>query len=199
MPRPQSFRESDVIERAMDLFWTKGYEGTSVTDLTEHLGVHPGSLYRTFGDKHGLFLRALKHYQDTESCRLAPRLLEEGPVMPRIRAIMIGYLRLAAEESQPRGCLIANTAGERLPGDPAVGACLADVMSTVEDGFLQGLQRAAEQKEIPDGLDLPAHAAMLTMLLQGLQVVVKIDSDPLRLTAAVDAALAGLMCATDDR
>jgi TetR/AcrR family transcriptional repressor of nem operon len=176
----------------MEVFWTKGYDRTSITDLTEELGVRPEKLYKAFGDKHGLFLRALERYRDAEARSLAPALLAEGLVLPRIRAIMLGYLQLAAEESEPRGCLIANTAGELLPGDPAIADCLAEVMSVVEDGFLQGLQHAVRQNELPDGLDLSANAAMLTMLLQGLQVLVRLDPDPLRLTSAVDAALAGL-------
>lgn len=192
MARPSTFSESDVVGRAMELFWAKGYEATSVSDVTGHVGVHPGSLYRVFGDKHGLFLRALACYRDTQTRTLAPLLTQDEPVVPRIRALMLAYLDLAAEQSDPRGCLIANTAGERLPGDTAVAATLAEILSVVEDGFLQGLQHAERRGEIPRGLDLPARAAMLTLFLQGLQVVVKADPDPRRLVGAVDAVLAGL-------
>jgi TetR/AcrR family transcriptional regulator, transcriptional repressor for nem operon len=177
----------------MELFWTRGYEGTSMTDLTECLGLHPGSLYRTFGDKHALFLRAIERYRDTQSRTLAPRLLAEGPVLPRIRAVLVDFLELAARQPGPRGCFAANTAGERLPGDPGARACLAEVLAITEDGFLQGLRHAARRGEIRDGLDLPAQAAMLTMLLEGLQIVVKVDPDPLRLGRAVDAALSPLL------
>lgn len=176
----------------MELFWTKGYERTSLGELTEELGIPRERLYQAFGDKHGLFLRALERYRDAQARSLAPALLSEGLVLPRIRAIMLGYLQLAAEEAEPRGCLIANTAGEALPGDPAVADCLAEVLAVVEDGFRQGLEHAVRQGELPEGVDLAANAAMLTMLLQGLQVLVKLEPDPLRLTPAVDAALAGL-------
>lgn len=189
---PRTFNENDVIDRAMELFWTKGYEGTSVDELSEQFALHPGSLFRAFGDKHSLFLRALEQYRDSQARAVAPALLGEGLVVPRIRAIMLGYLQLAAEEAEPRGCLIANTAGELLPGDPAVADCLAEVLSVVEEGLLSGLRHAVRQGEIPATLDLPGYAAMLTMMLQGLQVVVKVDPDPLRLVGAVDAALAGL-------
>ena len=79
MSRPRSFDENQVVDRAMELFWTKGYEATSVSDLTAELGVHPGSLYRTFGDKHALFLRALTRYRDSQALPLAPTLLAGGP------------------------------------------------------------------------------------------------------------------------
>ncbi|MFI7610846.1 TetR/AcrR family transcriptional regulator [Nonomuraea terrae] len=195
MARPRTFDEQDVIDRAMELFWTRGYETTSVTDLTSALGVHPGTLYRTFGDKRALFLRALAHYHERLAAGLAPTLLEGGPVLPRIRAVLIGWIDLAAQQDQPRGCLIANTAGELLPGDEEVARSVRGVLSAVEDGFLQGLRAAARQGEISPELDLPAAAAMLTMLLEGLQVVVKADPDPRRLVAAVDTALLALTSA----
>jgi len=176
----------------MELFWTRGYEGTSVTDLTAELGVHPGSLYRTFGDKHALFLRALNRYRETQAQALAPALLAGGPVLPRIRAVMVGFIEVAAEQDGPRGCLAANSVGELLPGDEDVAEGVAGVLADVEDGFLRGLRAAARQGEIADDLDLPGWAAALTMLVQGLQVVAKTDPDPRRLVRGVDAALAPL-------
>jgi TetR/AcrR family transcriptional repressor of nem operon len=190
--RPRGFDEQQVIDRAMELFWTRGFEATSVSDLTAELGVHPGSLYRTFGDKRMLFLRALARYRDSQARTLAPALLAGGPVLPRIRAVLIGFIELAVEQENPRGCLVANTVGELLPGDMDVAAGAAGVLSEVEDGFLQGLRAAARQGEIAPTLDLPGWAAALTMLVQGLQVVAKVDPDPRRLVQGVDAALRAL-------
>lgn len=192
MPRPRTFDEQDIVDRAMELFWTCGYEGTSVADLTAELGVHPGSLYRTFGDKHALFVKALVRYRDSQARTLAPTLLAGGPVLPRIRAVLLGWIELATEQDFPRGCLVANTAGELRPGDQEVAGSVHDVLSVVEDGFLQGLRAAARQREVSATLDLPACAAMLTMLLEGLQILVKVDPDPKRLAAAVDTALTSI-------
>jgi TetR/AcrR family transcriptional repressor of nem operon len=192
VPRPRSFDEQHVVDRAMELFWTNGYEATSVSDLTAELGVHPGSLYRTFGDKHALFLRALTRFRETQARALAPALLAGGAVLPQIRAVLAGFIELAAEQEKPRGCLAANTAGELLPGDREAASGVAGVLSDVEDGFLQGLRAAARQGEIASSLDLPGWAATLTMLVQGLQVVAKADSDPRRLIRGVDAALRAL-------
>ncbi|WP_326569205.1 TetR/AcrR family transcriptional regulator [Amycolatopsis rhabdoformis] len=190
MARPRTFDEHEVVDRAMELFWTRGYETTSVADLTAELGVHPGSLYRTFGDKHALFMKALAHYRDTRARGLAPGLVAGGPVLPRIRAVLLGWIELAVEQDSPRGCLIANTAGELLPRDDEVASSVREILAVVEDGFLQGLHAADRQGELAPGLDLPASAALLTMLLEGLQVLVKADPDPGRFVAAIDAALA---------
>jgi TetR/AcrR family transcriptional repressor of nem operon len=192
MPRPRGFDSDHVVDRAMQLFWTQGYGATSLSDLTAVLGVHPGSLYRTFGDKHALFLRALERYRHSQARPLAPALLAGGPVLPRVRAVLAGLVELAAEEDQPRGCLAASTAGALLPGDTAVAGAVAGVLADVEDGFLQGLRAAARQGEIPGTADLAAWAAALTVLGQGLQVVVKADLDPRRLLRSVDAVLSAL-------
>ena len=195
MPRPRIFDEEQVVDRAMELFWTRGYEATSVSDLTAELGMHPGSLYRTFGDKHALFLRALARYRDSQARALAPALLAGGPVLPRIRAALIGFIELAAEQDKPRGCLAANTAGERLPGDQDAAPAVAGVLCDVGDGFLQGLRAAVRQGQITATLDLVGWAATLTMLVQGLQVVAKADPDPRRLVRGVDAVLCSLASA----
>jgi TetR/AcrR family transcriptional regulator, transcriptional repressor for nem operon len=103
MPRPRHFDEQDVVDRAMELFWTEGYEATSVTDLTAQLGVHSGSLYRTFGDEHALFVRALGRYRETQAIPLAPASPTGGPVLPRIRAVLLAFTELAAEQERPGG------------------------------------------------------------------------------------------------
>jgi TetR/AcrR family transcriptional repressor of nem operon len=87
----------------MELSWTRGYEGTSVAELNAELGVHPGSLYRTLGGKHALFLRALYGYRETQAQALGPALLAGGPVLPRIRAVPVGFIALAAAEETRRG------------------------------------------------------------------------------------------------
>ncbi len=192
VPRTRGFDAEQVVAGAMDLFWTKGYGATSLSELTAELGIHPGSLYRTFGDKHSLFLHALRRYQATQGGVLAPALLAGGPVLPKIRAVLVGLLEIAAGEAQPRGCLVANTAGELLPGDEAVGKAVAAALAALEDAFLAGLRLAERQGEIQAGLDLPSWATTLTMLLQGMQLVVKADPDPRRLVRSVDVLLESL-------
>src|ERR1700722_5640136 len=154
MPRPRGFDSEHVVDRAMELFWTQGYDATSVSDLTAVLGLHPGSMYRTFGDKHALFLRALERYQQSQARPLAPALLAGGPVLPRIRAVLAGLIELAAEEGNPRSCPAAHTRGALLPGDNAVAGAVPGVLSDVDAGFRQGRRTAARQGEIPAAVDL---------------------------------------------
>jgi TetR/AcrR family transcriptional repressor of nem operon len=119
-------------------------------------------------------------------------LLAGGPVLPRIRTVLLGYIEAAANETLPRGCIAVNTVGERLPLDESAKRIVGEILALVEDGFRQGLQAAARQGEIPADIDVDAYAILLMTLLQGLQIVLKVDPDPRRLTQAVDAALATL-------
>jgi TetR/AcrR family transcriptional repressor of nem operon len=192
MARPRTFDEQDVVRRATELFWTKGYEATSIADISAEVGVHPGSLYRTFSDKHALFLRALAHYRDELARGLGPRLRAGGPVLPKIRAVLVDYVEIALARPPSRGCFIANSVGELAPADREVTDRLAEVLSIVEDGFLQGLRFAAQQGEIAATEDLAERATVLTMLLEGLQVRLKVESDPQRLVGAIDLALRAL-------
>lgn len=190
MGRPRTFDETKVVRRATELFWAKGYEATSVAELSAELGVHPGSLYRTFGDKHALFLRALAHYRDAWARQLGPLLCSGGPVLPKVRAVLVGYVEQASGAGPVRGCLVANSAGELMPGDAQVGARLAETLAIVEQGFREGLGLAVERGELDAGPDqVDEYAAMLTTLLEGLQVRLKVEPEPGRLVRAVDAAL----------
>jgi TetR/AcrR family transcriptional repressor of nem operon len=193
MGRPRTFDEEQVVRRATELFWTKGYEATSIAELSAELGVHPGSLYRSFGNKEALFQRAVEHYRDHWAAGLGPYLCAGGPVLPRVRAVLVDFIEQAAGQQPPRGCLIANSIGELLPeGEASLTELLGGTLAVVEDGFLQGLRLAAEHGELANPGQLAAHAALLTMLLEGLQIRLKVEPDPRRLLPAVDSGLAAL-------
>ncbi len=110
MPRPKSFDVDDVLDRAVELFWVKGYAATSMEDLVQHLSINRGSLYSTFGSKQKLYERAFERYTTNGRDWLAE--LVADPTVPLRDAISI-ILTAAAESSDHRGCLLANTVMER--------------------------------------------------------------------------------------
>src|SRR5262245_35751076 len=87
MSRPKSFSPDSALDAAMQAFWEKGYGATSLTDLTERMGVQKASLYGTFGDKRALFLAALGRYQDQGYERLRAALERPGPVRALVRGL----------------------------------------------------------------------------------------------------------------
>jgi TetR/AcrR family transcriptional regulator, transcriptional repressor for nem operon len=187
--RPRSFDDDQVVKGAKDLFWQHGYAATSMRDLRQALGVLPGSLYGAFGDKHALFLRALKRYADDG--REVAASLADGPVVPRLRGFLTHVLH-AARIAPGRGCMLGNTAAEMLPSDAAAGHVVRDALRELEDTIEQALKLAQQAKEIREGVDCGAQARLLVALMQGLHVLARAEDDPLRLQDAIDAALTPL-------
>lgn len=187
--RPREFDEDAVVQAATELFWTSGYDATSVQDLVDELGVQRGSIYGAFGDKRGLFLRALDRYIAGAGAALGS-LDGDGPVVPALRAVLMVALQCPPGDAR-RGCLLGNTAIELTGADQAATEAVRTGFSHTEDAFRRALERAYETGELPRR-DAGAQARMLLAVLQGLQVIVRTERDPARLSDAVDAALAGL-------
>ena len=83
--RPREFKEQEALSQAMEVFWHKGYEGTSVQDLLEGMGINRGSMYDTFGDKRTLFLKAVEYYRSHVVSRLVAKLAVPGSPLGNIR------------------------------------------------------------------------------------------------------------------
>ncbi len=115
--RPREFDEDTVLEAAMGAFWEKGYEATSLADLCRCTGLHKGSLYQTFGDKHQLFMRSLERYAEEEFRKVAAVAFDSQSPIENLRAVVHKVCDVADEES---GCLMINSMVELAPHDPDV-------------------------------------------------------------------------------
>jgi len=192
MPRPREFEPEEVVAKAMDLFWRKGYLATSVQDLVEETGVNRASLYATFGDKHGLFLRALAHYARSVVPMRAGILHQPGASLPQIRE----YFTTVADDfsglGRGRGCLMVNSAIELAVHDPEVAESVTDHLARLEAAFAGALRRAVERGEIPESSNVPALARFLMSTAQGLMVVGKANPNPHLLADIVDSTLKAL-------
>src|SRR3954454_16199709 len=104
--RPRSFDELEALEKATQVFWSKGYDGVTIDDLVAGMGVGRPSLYAVFGDKRTLFLRVLRAYAEKKGARAAKALLSP----PGLRDSIVGFLRYnvgsATEKGSARGCLL---------------------------------------------------------------------------------------------
>ena len=113
MARPREFDRTQVLDQAIDVFWQRGYEGTSIQDLVDRMGIHRGSLYCAFGDKHGLFLAALDRYEEVFHSKILDRLaagrLGEG-ARQAIRQVFDDVVRSCASQAGRKGCLMTNSA-----------------------------------------------------------------------------------------
>jgi TetR/AcrR family transcriptional repressor of nem operon len=189
MARPREFDEQDVVARATDLFWRRGYSTTSVRDLGAELELRPSSLYRTFGDKHALFLRALDHYRATESTEAAERLRSPGATRDVLREWMVWMV-----ESQPdhRGCFVVNTATELGTADAAIQEHTEAGFDLTRRTIEALLRRGCREGELSADLDVGGAVEMLFTTVLGLRVRERAGHDRARLVAAVDFALSML-------
>lgn len=188
MGRVRTFDEGDVLDRAMLLFWRHGYEATSMNDLVEQLGLGRGSIYAAFGDKHTLFLRALERYLGRQADLLSSTLDDSEPAITQVRRLFVTILESDAGCSDA-GCFSVNSVAELLPADRAVAEIVRTSLNTAEDAITAQFVRAQEAGELSAAIGPRDAARQLVALLQGLQILRKIDPDPARLVAVLDSAL----------
>ena len=192
MPRPKAFHPDEALEKAMGVFWLKGYEATSMEDLLAAMGINRGSLYDTFGDKRQLFVKALDHYCQGIVGAKFGLLSQPGPALPLLRQFLSGMLEGALADPQRRGCLLANTVMELAPHEADIAAKLRRSLQMGEDAFLNLLVRAKEQGELRPDQDPRALARFLMTLFQGVIVMIKSGASEETIRESVAIGLAVL-------
>ncbi len=170
MGRPREFDEETVLEAAMDAFWRQGYEATSMTDLCAATGLHKGSLYQAFGDKHQLYLRSLQHYTEQSFKEVASSAYLSDSPLENLRTLVH---KAAASCIADQGCLAVNSMVELAPHDPDVKALLDHVCTIRLRLFTDLIDRAQRAGEItieqtPDRL-----AKLVMVTLAGVAATVK--------------------------
>lgn len=190
MTRSKEFVESEVLEKAMYLFWEKGYEKTSLQDLVQHMGVHRRSMYDTFGDKHSLFIKTLKLYEKQNSSLFKSVYSGNLTVKQAIR-FKFDYV-IEVQDDRPLGCLMVNSATELGLRDPKVREITCEAFNNSEKVLLELIQKGQQSGEIPPHKDAGLLAASLQTTLIGLRVLVRTTSDKKKLHQIADAALAML-------
>lgn len=190
MARTKEFDPDAALQSALELFWRRGYEATSMADLVEELGIGRASLYATFGNKHDLYLKALERYAESQNPRLLTELSQPGPALPAVRSVVRRFGDEAASETgRLNGCFITNTAAELGPHDEAATRRVERSWEHLETLLHSALVRAQAQGELPEDRDPLALARMLLTLMQGLRVVGKASKDPARVRDATEQAL----------
>ena len=164
----------------MNVFWSSGYHGTSLPDLLEATSLSRGSLYAAFGDKHGLFLRALDRYIEDALARLVAELDASKSALAAVRKCLAGYVDRTSAANGKRGCLVVATAMELSAHDAEVNSRIGKFFRTFEARLTATLIRAQEAGELADSVEPASAARLLVCLVEGMRVVGK--TSPTRAT-----------------
>jgi TetR/AcrR family transcriptional repressor of nem operon len=189
MARPAKYPRETMLERALELFWTKGYEGTSVQDLLDALDIHKGTLYDSFGDKHALYMEVLAHYQRTLGGQLLAVLTQPGSKKAAIQELFDRLVTSLASPEGKRGCLFTNATMELALSDAQVAPAVSQSHSRLADAFDQALTEAQQAGEIPlrSPQEVRGLAQFLVSNIQGLRVLARTSpgEDTLRQVAKI--------------
>ena len=177
MARPREFDVDSALEAAMQTFWAKGYEATSVDDLCGSTGLGRSSLYAAFVDKRQLYLRALDRYEDAAAARVAAALAGPLPIRESIAAFLDRIIDDIVSGPCRRGCFIGNCAAEISRGDRSAVNQVRRSLARVEKVFREALTGARDRGEIDSGSDVTALARFFTAGIQGLRLVGKANPD----------------------
>ena len=190
MARPVEFDREQVLDRAMQAFWSQGYCATSMADLTATTELKPGSLYAAFKSKEGLFLAALDHYGERGVAAIRQTLSSTQSPLAGIREF---FRKLAGDASGPeakRSCFLVNTVLEVARHNPRVQERVNHHLNLVEALFRQALEAAREQGELPADKDPAALAAYIMTGIWGLRVLLAAGAHPKRAETVVEQLLA---------
>lgn len=190
MARPRKFDESDAIAAAREEFWTRGYGATSVDDLTTATGLGKGSLYGAFGDKHGLFLRALDDYITTSLGRVVTQLrtARYGAYERLIRHIRWQADAVATDKDR-RGCMMSRAAAELCSADGDVEERVERAYAAWRTALAETIAEAQRDGDIDRKADPSALAGSLLAFMRGVEALHEGGVAPTELMTAAEAMI----------
>jgi AcrR family transcriptional regulator len=177
-----------ALDRALEVFWRKGYEGATLCDLTEAMGINPPSLYAAFGNKEGLFRKALDRYAETRA-----DFVREALAKPKLKDAMAALLKGTAdfltEKCNPAGCLLVQGIADAGEHDKCISDELCARRAASEKMVRERLKRAKAQGELPRGADPAALARFVATVTQGMSVQAKAGATRAELRRVAETAL----------
>lgn len=189
MARTREFDEGQVLEAAMQLFWEKGYEATSLSDLTSRMGIQRPSIYSTFGDKRELFEAALRRYTTSRASDIRSRLQKYSSVKEAFSIFFADIITEEYEEDLSKGCFCINTMVELAPHDEKFEVLTREHQMYLAVIFQETIERGIQTGELDVNTDAKSLAQALIVALIGITVMMK--SRPQR--SFVDNAVAATL------
>ncbi|MEW5962740.1 MAG: TetR/AcrR family transcriptional regulator [Pseudomonadota bacterium] len=188
MPWEKQFDKQAALDKALQAFWARGYEATSMQDLVDCMGVNRGSLYATYGDKRALFLSALRSYDQARRRMLAGFEARHSP-RDAIRRVFQAFIEQVPEKGGSRGCFMTNTALELAAHDPEIRKIVAGAQEDVEAYFARMIRKGKASGDIAADVKVAETARGLLASLLGVLVLVRSRPDKSLLQAIMTDAM----------
>jgi AcrR family transcriptional regulator len=186
--RPISFDKNAALEAAMLLFWERGYEGTSMADLTQAMGLNPSSIYAAFGDKHALFRLAVKRYMEMRA-QYAGKALDEPTLEKVVRALFDNTVEFLTTPGHPPTCMtLAGAVGCSLDASPARDL-MTEIRKQNQVALRQRLLKAQKSGELSKDIDLDDYTRYLSTIIAGLSIQAANGSTKAELNRTAQMAL----------
>lgn len=171
--RPIEFDPEKALDAAMEVFWCKGYEVTSMSDLLKVMDLSKSSLYQSFGGKQQLFTRCLARYQARFMLDLRTRLERADSGRHFLEEVFQAVADTAQQPAGAKGCLVANSASELGPRDSVFAKPVAQGLRGLGEVFKAALKRAQTEGDLSSHADLDALASYLVSSMTGLRTLIK--------------------------
>ena len=195
--RPREFDREAALRKARDVFWSRGYEGTSMADLVAALGIASARIYAAFGSKEELFREAISLYETHEG-GFADRALTEEPTARRaIERMLRNAVETYTRRGQPQGCMVVSAATNCSTDNEPIAAWLAEHRRKRTASIIDRLKQGVASGDLPQDTDVEAWGDLIATLLHGLSVQARDGVPKRRLYALISRAMQALERATD--
>ena len=192
MARTKVFDEQLVLDKAMNLFWQKGYNATSAQDLVDGLGISRSSMYDTFGDKHSLFVTVLKQYRKERIDTMIDGANKAGDVEEYIRSVFELVKAEALSDNRSKGCFMINSVVELAPVDSEIAAIANSIMHDTEEALFKLIKKGQDTGIFTTKYPARSLARFVFNSLNGLRVTVKFDANKKMFDDIVNVCLSAL-------
>jgi TetR/AcrR family transcriptional regulator, transcriptional repressor for nem operon len=190
MARLKAFDEERAIDKAVDCFWSRGYEATSVRNLGEAMEIGGASLYNAFGDKRTLFVKCLERYANRSSRERMARIEEKHAPKAAIRTFLAEIIERSLKDPDCKGCLLVNSALDVAPHDAAIGKAVAGYLDEIRDFFRRNIEAARRAGTVPKAIDAEVVSGHLLGVLMGIRALTRVKPDRKLLESVARPALA---------
>ncbi|WP_415889881.1 TetR/AcrR family transcriptional regulator [Neptuniibacter sp. SY11_33] len=184
---------SEVLDKATNLFWEKGFHATSMRNLQDHIDMRPGSIYAAFGSKEGLFKESLNHYAKASLARLTESTHTSESPLGALKAFIKTVVLNCREDTPSEMCMLVKAIAELTEENGELLDEAKGLLKAVEQALTQLIEQAQAAGEVDSSKDAARLARYIQMQLIGLRVYARVSPDEDELVAMIDDSIASMV------